>query len=244
MEKKSGNKNLRKMRYVLLIPARGGSKRFPGKNLYPLQGKPLLAHSIMYAQRLLPDVEIYVSTDSEEIAAVARAYGAGVIERPAELSGDLGTTDSALQHAAVKLLADQKEFDYMIHIQVTNPLRPAGMMEEALQIMESGQYDSLFTVSPLLRKLGRLKEGQFLPWNFVFGQRSQDMETLYFENGLLYISHRDLIVNGRIRGDSLYSQLVDHPFGFLDIDTLEDFELVEYYHEKYKTSEKYENKII
>lgn len=223
------------MNYVMLIPARGGSKRFPGKNLHPLNGRPLLAHSILYAQRVLPDTEIYVSTDSEEIAAVAREYGAGVIERPAELSGDLCTTDQALQHAAVELLSAGKEFDYMILIQATNPLRPEGMMEEALQVIETGKYDSLFAVTPLVRKLGRLVDGKFVPWNFVFGQRSQDMEPLYFENGLLYISSKEIILNGRIRGDSLYSLIVDHPFGFLDVDTLEDLEIVKYYSLKYNS---------
>lgn len=221
----------------MLIPARGGSKRLPGKNIYPLSDKPLLAHSIEYSLRVLPNTEVYVSTDNEEIAAVAREYGAGVIERPAELSGDLCTSDVVLQHAAIELLSVGKEFDYMIHIQATNPLRPDGMMEEALRVIDSGKYDSLFAVTPLVRKLGRLVEGKFMPWNFTFGQRSQDMESLYFENGLLYISHRDLILNGRIRGDSLYSLIVDHPFGFLDIDTLEDFELVEYYFKKYKYHE-------
>ena len=222
------------MKYVTVIPARGGSKRFPGKNLYPLCGKPLLAHSILYSRQVLPDAEIYVSTDSEEIAAVAREYGVNVIERPEELSGDLCSTDTTLQHAAIELLSLRKEFDYMILLQATNPLRPEGMMEEALQVIESGKYDSLFSVTPLVRKLGRLVDGKFVPWNFVFGQCSQDMEPLYFENGLLYISSRDIILNGRIRGDSLYSLVVDHPFGFLDIDTLEDFEMVEYYSEKYR----------
>ena len=227
------------MKYVMLIPARGGSKRFPGKNIRPLMDKPLLAHSILYSQRVLPDTEIYVSTDSKEIADVACGYGVNIIWRPGELSGDLCTTDIALQHAAIELLSTGKEFDYMIHIQATNPLRPEGMMEEALRNIESGRYDSLFTVSPLVRKLGRLVDGKFVPWNFVFGQRSQDMETLYFENGLLYISHRDLILNGRIRGDSLYSQVVDHPFGYLDIDTKENFEEVEYYYMKYRYFENY-----
>lgn len=221
------------MKYVQLIPARGGSKRFPGKNLIQLGGKPLLAHSILYSQRVLPDVEVYVSTDNEEIASVARQYGAGVIERPVELSGDRATTDVALQHAAIELLSAGKEFDYMLHIQATNPLRPEGMMENALQILESGKYDSLFAVSPLVKKLGRLADGKFLPWNFTFGQRSQDMEPLYFENGLLYASHRDLIVSGHIRGNSLYSLVVEHPFGHLDIDTKEDFELIEYYYDRY-----------
>lgn len=59
------------------------------------------------------------------------------------------------------------------------------------------------------------------------------MEPLYFENGLLYISHRELILKSRIRGESLYSLIVDHPFGYLDIDTQEDFEMVAYYSHKY-----------
>lgn len=221
------------MNYVTVIPARGGSKRFPGKNIYPLEGIPLLAHSILYSQKVLPDTEVYVSTDNEEIAEVARRYGAGVIERPEELSGDRCSTDSALQHAAIELLSSLKEFDYMILLQATNPLRPDGMMEEALQTIETGTYDSLFTVSPLVRKLGRLIDGRFIPWNFTFGQRSQDMEPLYFENGLLYISHRELILKGCIRGESLYSLIDDHPFGYLDIDTQEDFEMIAYYSHKY-----------
>lgn len=221
------------MKYVTVIPARGGSKRFPGKNIYPLEGIPLLAHSILYSRKVLPDAEVYVSTDNEEIAEVARNYGAGVIERPEELSGDRCPTDSALQHAAIELLLGGKEFDYMILLQATNPLRPDGMMEEALQMIETGIYDSLFTISPLVRKLGRLTDGRFIPWNFVFGQRSQDMEPLYFENGLLYISHRELILKSRIRGESLYSLIVNHPFGYLDIDTQEDFEMLTYYNHKY-----------
>ncbi|KKB51441.1 hypothetical protein HMPREF1212_02171 [Parabacteroides sp. HGS0025] len=221
------------MKYVTVIPARGGSKRFPGKNIYPLEGIPLLAHSILYSRKILPDTEVYVSTDNEEIAEVAHRYGAGVIERPEELSGDLCSTDSALQHAAIELLLGGKEFDYMILLQATNPLRPDGMMEEALQTIETGKYDSLFTVSPLIRKLGRLTDGRFIPWNFIFGQRSQDMEPLYFENGLLYISHRELILKSLIRGESLYSLIVDHPFGYLDIDTQEDFEMLVYYNHKY-----------
>lgn len=222
------------MKYITVIPARGGSKRFPGKNIYPLGGKPLLVHSILYSQRVLPDVEVYVSTDNEEIAQVAREYGAGVIERPEELSGDLCSTDSAMQHAAIELLSKGKEFDYTILLQATNPLRPDEMMKEAIEIIESGKYDSLFTVSPLVKKLGHLTNGQFVPCNFVFGQRSQDMELLYFENGLLYISHRDILLEGTIRGKSLYPQIVDHPLGALDIDTKEDFEYIEYYYRKYE----------
>ena len=222
------------MKYVTVIPARGGSKRLPGKNIYPLGGKPLLVHSILYSRQVLSDTEVYVSTDNEEIARVAREYGADVIERPAELSGDLCSTDLAMQHAATQLLREGKMFDYMILLQATNPLRPAGMMDEAIRVIETSQYDSLFAVSPLVRKLGRLIDGKFIPWNFVFGQRSQDMEPLYFENGLLYITSKEQILKGGIRGESLYSLIVDHPFGSLDIDTREDFEMVEYYAHKYK----------
>lgn len=140
--------------------------------------------------------------------------------------------------AATELLSTGNEFDYRSIYRQQIPFVPKDDGRSFTKY-RSGRYDSLFTVSPLVRKLGRLVDGKFVPWNFVFGQRSQDMETLYFENGLLYICHRDLILNGRIRGDSLYSLVVDHPFGSLDIDTKENFEEVEYYSMKYRYFENY-----
>lgn len=215
------------MKHLVVIPARGGSKRLPGKNTLPLCGIPLLAYSIGYAQRSLPDSLIYVSTDDDACAAIARLYGAGVIHRPASLAGDHCPTAPVVEHAVRQLSAEP--FDYVVLLQPTSPLRPEGMMDEALGILSTGLYDSLFTVSPSVLKLGRIEQNRFQPWNYTLGQRSQDMAPLYYENGLLYISRRDLLLQGRLFGNTAYPLVVDHIYATLDIDTLADFELAEYY---------------
>jgi len=87
-----------KDRVIAIIPARGGSKRLPGKNIMPLDGLPLLVHSVNYALAL-PEIEVvYVSTDDAEIKQIALNYGAHVIDRPKQLSGDLEPTISILRH--------------------------------------------------------------------------------------------------------------------------------------------------
>ena len=97
------------MKNVAIIPARGGSKRLPNKNILLFDGIPLLAHSILYAQKNLSIIDdIFVTTDSPEIKRVALEYGAKVIDRPDSISGDFEPTISALKHV-VQLLENQVE---------------------------------------------------------------------------------------------------------------------------------------
>ena len=216
------------MKYIVVIPARGGSKRFPGKNIAPLKGKPLIAYSIEYAKECGLIEHVYVSTDSEEIGAVSEQYGAEVMTRSVELAGDFIPTADVLKDVAQKLLEKGVDFDAFVLLQPTNPLRPKGLLTEAMQIMETGKHDSLCTVTRCDKKLGKIVDNQFVPWNYRFGQRSQDLEPLYYENGLLYIIRKDLLLQGRIFGDTMYPLVVDHPFGEVDIDTKEDMAYAEY----------------
>ena len=216
------------MKYIVVIPARGGSKRFPGKNIVQLKGKPLIAYSIEYAKECGLIEHVYVSTDSEEIGAVSEQYGAEVMTRSAELAGDFIPTADVLKDVAQKLLEKGVDFDAFVLLQPTNPLRPKGLLNEAMLIMESGKHDSLCTVTRCDKKLGKIVDNQFVPWNYRFGQRSQDLEPLYYENGLLYIIRKDLLLMGRIFGDTMYPLVVEHPFGEVDIDTKEDMAYAEY----------------
>lgn len=216
------------MKYITVIPVRGGSKRFPGKNIHVFAGKPLVAHSIEYSLSNKKISETYVSTDSEEIKEVCQNYGAVVLDRPEELSGDKVSTADVLTHVAKTLIMGGIDFDYMVLLQATNPLRPIGLLDEALEIIESGGYDSLMTVNRDSRKLGKIIEGKFVPWNYHFGMRSQDMDPLYYENGLLYITSKNQILKGKIMGTSMYPMIVDHIFGEVDIDTPEDMTYAEY----------------
>lgn len=217
-----------KYRFITLIPARGGSKRFPGKNIQELDGTPLICHSIDYSLKN-PNVEgTYVSTDSEVIKRISRSAGAEIIDRPAELADDHATTASAMRHAVQYLIEKGVEFDFVVLLQATNPLRPKNLLKDAIDIIEQGNNDSLFTVNRSEKKLGKIIDGKFVPWNYKFGMRSQDMDPLYYENGLLYITSKDLLLQEIIEGPSAYPMIVDHFFGEVDIDTIEDFHYAEY----------------
>lgn len=214
------------MKTIAIIPARGGSKRLPNKNILSLGGIPLIAHSILYAQKNTAIIEhVYVSTDDEAIKKIALQYGAKVIDRPESLSGDWEPTVSALQHV---LEALDFEVENVVLLQPTNPLREEKLLAEAFEIYQQGIYDSLFTVSRNHQKLGVIMENKFLPFNYAIGQRSQDLEPLYFENGLLYITRASLILENSIISETAYPFEVNHIFANIDIDTQEDLDYAEY----------------
>ena len=215
-------------KFITIIPARGGSKRFPGKNTHVLGNMPLICHSIEYSLNNHYVVGTYVSTDAEDIKMISSAAGVDVIDRPAEYASDYSTTASAMRHAVQFLMNKGVEFDYVVLLQATNPLRPKNLLQEAIEIIENGGYSSLFTVSRSEKKLGKIIEGKYVPWNYTFGMRSQDMEPLYYENGLLYITSKELLLQGIIEGKDAFPLVVDHPFGGVDIDTIEDFYYAEY----------------
>lgn len=222
------------MKVIVVIPARGGSKRLPRKNILPLKNIPLINYSINYAKEELPDVKVYMSSDDKEIKEVSAQAGAIVIDRPLELSGDFVSTAAVLTHASKTLKSVGEDYDYMVLLQATNPLRPKGMLIEALNIIEHEHLNSLFTVSRLDRKLGRIRDNHFLPWNYKIGQRSQDLEPLFYENGLLYITSKDLIDKGVIFNSDSYPMVIDHEFATVDIDSMSDFERAEYILNKYE----------
>jgi CMP-N-acetylneuraminic acid synthetase len=214
------------MKNIAIIPARGGSKRLPGKNTMPLGGLPLIAHSIRQAKECPAIVdEVYVSTDDQNIKAVALAYGAKVVDRPAALSGDEAPTVTALKHVLENI---NDEIGCVFLLQPTNPLRPKNLLAEAYELFEQHQAQSLMTVTRNHQKFGKIINGEFVPFNYKIGQRSQDLEPLYFENGLLYLIKPELIREEKILGAPNYAMIVNHPFASVDIDTQEDFNYAEY----------------
>lgn len=222
------------MKYITIIPARGGSKRFPGKNIHLLDGKPLICHSIDYSLGISLISGTYVSTDNDDIKQICKISGAEVIDRPVELASDYATTASAMRHAVQYLEDEGVEFDFVVLLQATNPLRPKGLLEGAIRIIEQGKNDSLFTVSKNSQKLGKIINNKYVPWNYKFGQRSQDLEPLYYENGLLYITKKELLLQEIIEGPTAYPLVVDHPFGEVDIDTIQDFHYAEFMLNQYR----------
>lgn len=229
------------MKTIAIIPARGGSKRIPEKNIQLFGGVPLLVHSIRYALANSEIIDaVYVSTDDVAIKEIAIANGAQVIDRPKDISGDLEPTVSALKHV---LQSIDGEVENVVLLQPTNPLRPERLLKEAFERYCKGNYDSLFTVTRNHQKFGKIIGNTFLPFNYSIGQRSQDLEPLFFENGLLYITKASLILpldfacpelsrrardDSKIISENAFPFEVNHIFATVDIDTLEDFEYAEY----------------
>ncbi|MCC4214508.1 cytidylyltransferase domain-containing protein [Leeuwenhoekiella parthenopeia] len=216
--------------YLVLIPARAGSQRLPGKNMRQLGDKPLLGHSIAYALKNgLSD--IVVTSNDAAVLDFATQNGVQVIERPDSLAGNEEPVVTALQHAVDQL---QKKYEAVILLQPTNPLRPEGLLKEAIAVFEREDCDSLMTVSRNEHKLGTISNHQFIPYNYEMGQRSQDLEPLFFENGLLYIFKTALLDQGKLLGEKNYPLIVDHPFAEIDIDTEADFKKAELYLNHFK----------
>lgn len=215
------------MKNIAIIPARGGSKRLTNKNILLLDGIPLIAHSIMYAQKNSAIIDgVFVSTDDEKIKEIAFKYGAKVINRPKELSGDLEPTVSALKHCLESV--NDESIENVFLLQPTNPLRPLNLLQEAFKVYESNNCNSLFTVTRNYQKFGKIIADKFIPFNYVLGQRSQDLEPLYYENGMLYISKKSVILQDTIVTKNAFPYEINHPFSAVDIDTQEDFDYAEY----------------
>jgi len=220
------------MKTIAVIPARGGSKRLPDKNILLLGGIPLIAHSIIAARTSNAEIdEVFVSTDNAKIKEIALSYGAKVIERPDHLSGDFEPTVTALKHVVETL---PFTVENVLLLQPTNPLRPHNLIADSLHIFKESNADSLMTVTQNSQKFGKIKNNSFLPFNYTIGQRSQDLEPLYFENGLLYITKASLILQEKMMGEHPFPMIINHAFAHVDIDSQEDLEYATYLFNKTK----------
>ena len=211
------------------IPARGGSKGIPKKNINEFAGKPLVVHSIEFALNCSQIDEVVVSTDDDKIAKIALKAGARIVKRPPELSTDKATTESAIHHFVNKF---NNKPDIIVLLQPTSPYRPKGSLENALTHFTKNGFDSLLSITPTHRFFWRVKEDQttFAEYDYLSRPRRQDMKTeniRYVENGSLYIftrKHFDKTGN-RLGGKIGY---VEWPEEYsLEIDTPLDFNMVE-----------------
>lgn len=178
------------MKPICIIPARGGSKGLPRKNLLPLCGRPLIAWNILAALEACGAGNVYVTTDDTEIAAVAIHFGAKIIHRPAELAGDTASSESALIHALGVIGEERGDLpDVLLFLQCTSPLTTASDLEAVIARMGSGTADTVFSATPSHRFLWKNRaNGQAAGINHDsrVRLRRQDMEPEYAENGAIY----------------------------------------------------------
>jgi len=172
-----------------IIPARGGSKGVPRKNLRPVGGVPLVVRAVRAAQAAAVDL-VAVSTDDDEIAAVAAEAGARVVRRPAELAGDTATSESAVLHALDELTAERLDIGVVAFLQATSPFIPATEVRDAVAAVRAGQYDSVFSAFESYGFLWRQRPdgtAEGVGHAASHRPRRQDREPHYLETGAFYV---------------------------------------------------------
>ena len=225
---------------LAIIPARGGSKGVPRKNIKPLCGKPLIQHIFESAKKSKYITKLIVSTEDREIADTARAIGLNVpFMRPAELATDNASSISVIKHA-LKFFDDKGErYDGVISIQSTNPFTSTRTIDEAIKLSIDTGCDSVTTIAeagihPYITK--RLKKDNviesfcIIPEGTVIHRR-QEREKAYYMTGAIYMRNRGLIeaenMDGHYLGRDSRAVVVDETEA-MDINTQSDFELIEW----------------
>ena len=220
-------------RSLAIIPARGGSKGIPGKNLRELAGKPLIAWSILAARAAERVDQVVVSTDDDAIAETARAYGADVpFVRPAELATDTAPTEPVMAHALDWYAAAGEQFDTVVLLQPTSPLRRAGTIDAALTRFEAEGADSLLGVVEshhFFWQRGTSGEAT-ARYDFRNRPRRQDIapaDRNYRETGSLYISRSQAFreSGNRLSGKIIMFEMAEEESWELDSEA--DFRILE-----------------
>ncbi|MHA2217309.1 MAG: acylneuraminate cytidylyltransferase family protein [Candidatus Hodarchaeales archaeon] len=206
------------MKSIALIPARGGSKEIPKKNIIDLNGFPLIYYTIKSALESNVD-EVWVSTDSEEISCISKKYGAQVITRPDELCGDVIMPDEALVH-----FAQQKKFDFLVFIQPTSPLLTPFYINQGLEKMS--EYDSVFGGYREHWAPEWSLENKTINWNIKHRPRRQDKKEVIIENGSFYITRRELLLESRLRYSGNIGAIEMPKSMSFQIDSYDDLEIV------------------
>lgn len=216
------------MRILALVPARGGSKGIPRKNLAPLGDRPLIGWTIGAALDASCFARVVVSTDDPEIGRVAQDCGAEVpFLRPSEFASDTAAAIEVVTHALGHFSAAGEDFDAVAYLQPTSPFRTAPQLASARQQYEEAGPDTLVSVLALPHNFspGSLMEGddggRALWLQSPHGQtmRRQDKGTLYARNGpaILIVSARDVIEGSRLYGERVLGFQMDR-LSSLDID--------------------------
>ena len=225
------------MRTVAIILARGGSKGLPNKNIREFCGKPLIYWTIDFCLKEPGINSVWVSSDSKQILDISIDFGAHTIERPAEISGDNASSESAWLHSIDYIENKSEEkIDWILAPQVTSPLRTIDDSNKAMIEINSGNYDSMFSCSSVEDLFfWQYKNGSLESVNYDWKNRKrrQDMPKQYIENGSFYL-FKPVTIRSNNNRFGLKIGMIEMDFWkSFEIDNIVDFKMCEALMEKF-----------
>ena len=220
---------------LIIIPARANSKRLKNKNIKSFNKVPLIAYTLKFALNHCKDSKIVVCSDCKIIKSFVKDYDVQFIDRPKEISTDYSPVSQVLSYVLNYFKEYKKIFNTITLLQITNPLRSKDLFIDSYKkLMTNTNFDSIISVSEEKNKYGQIINKSFKPINYSFEQRSQDLKTNYYENGLIYIFKINRNIQNNLFGDKILTLLVDSKYPVVDIDTIHDFKLGEYFLKSYQ----------
>jgi CMP-N,N'-diacetyllegionaminic acid synthase len=213
------------MKIVCIIPARGGSKGIPKKNIINFANKSLIGHSIKQALESKLIDEVYVSSDCDEILQISKNYGSKIIKRPEQLSTDTSSSESALLHAIENI-----DCDYVVFLQATSPIRTTQDIDKCIMTLIKGGLDSVFSASILEDMLIWKTNGENLEsvnYDYKNRKRRQDSEKQFVENGSIYVFKKEGFITHKNRLFGKIGLSLMESWKMFEIDSMEDLELCE-----------------
>ena len=210
------------MKTLVVIPARGGSKGIPRKNIRFMAGKPLISYAIGCAKNSSYEMDIIVSTDDEEIKYVASRYGAGILDRPDSLAGDSVTLDPVIFHAVNKMEEiNGYKYDLVITMQPTSPKLSSDTLNKAIDYLLQNNYDTVISGVNDPRLSWRIEDGKCVP-NYEKRLNRQYLPKDLKETGAFVITRREFVKeNGRFGANVSLYEVPESESG--DIDTVQDW---------------------
>jgi CMP-N,N'-diacetyllegionaminic acid synthase len=215
-------------RILAVVPARGGSKGVPRKNIRLLNGKPLIIYTLDTASTIDTIDTLVVSTDDDKIAKIVEDYGVKVIQRPSELALDTSTTEVVLLHALEVLKEEGKEYDVVLVLEPTSPLRSDKTIEKAISMVVNGVAESVLSVRKTWENIGYYESGFFRPVLQNAPRRRQLRDPFYIESSTIYAVKTSWLMNTGTLVCKDWGALVVNDIEASDINTEGDFLFVEY----------------
>ena len=207
---------------LIFIPAKGTSTGLPGKNLKLFCGYPLFVWSIAAAYQNNSDCHVLVSSDDDKILELSKKFGANPIKRPKNLSTSLTPMVECLKHSIQSFSTKENISNEIVILQPTSPLRPPGLIDEAIYLMK--KYNAT-SVMPLAEQSPKqlFIENQLVKFGYPKGAQRQELKKTYYDCGVIYVVLKSNILNNDFYGNKI-RPIFFNKSQCVDIDTPEDFE--------------------